>query len=111
MILEVAYSRRQLLANADIAASRVGSYPCVGLRSSWCPKSHLANATAVINPISVGWHLELRDNLVTLSAVADGPQWPLRNIRHEQPIGGGHRVLGDSNSATIAAGQLGAALV
>jgi hypothetical protein len=28
------YSRRQLLANAAIAASRVASQPCVGVRSS-----------------------------------------------------------------------------
>jgi hypothetical protein len=31
------YSRRQLLANAAIAASRVGSQPCVGERSSCLP--------------------------------------------------------------------------
>jgi hypothetical protein len=35
-----AYSRRQLLANAAIAASRVAAYPCVGLRSR--RKSRLA---------------------------------------------------------------------
>jgi hypothetical protein len=29
------HSRRQLFANAAIAASRVGSYPCVGVRSLW----------------------------------------------------------------------------
>src|SRR5262249_17853289 len=34
-----AYFRRQLLANAAIAASRVDSYPCVGGRSSWYPKA------------------------------------------------------------------------
>src|SRR5262245_36051248 len=33
------YSRRQLLANAAIAASRVGSWPWVGVRSSWCPNA------------------------------------------------------------------------
>ena len=30
--------RRQLFANAAIAASRVGSWPCVGVRSSRWPK-------------------------------------------------------------------------
>ena len=30
----VQYCRRQLFANAAIAASRVGSQPCVGARSS-----------------------------------------------------------------------------
>jgi len=37
--LSSAYSRRQLLANAAIAASRVASEPCVGGRSSWWPAS------------------------------------------------------------------------
>ena len=30
-----AYSHRQLLANAAIAASPVAPWPCVGVRSSW----------------------------------------------------------------------------
>src|SRR5262245_45246155 len=30
---------RQLLANDDIAASRVAAKPCVGVRSSCCPKA------------------------------------------------------------------------
>src|SRR5262249_47050847 len=34
-----AHSRRQLFANAAIAASRVGSQPCVGVPSSLCPKA------------------------------------------------------------------------
>src|SRR5262245_32476668 len=36
------HSRRQLLANAFIAASRVGSYPCVArLISPLCPLAHI----------------------------------------------------------------------
>jgi hypothetical protein len=35
------HSRRQLLAKEEIAASRVASYPCVGVRSSWCPKANV----------------------------------------------------------------------
>jgi hypothetical protein len=31
--------RRQLFANATIASSRVAAWPCVGLRSSWCPNA------------------------------------------------------------------------
>jgi hypothetical protein len=36
------YSRRQLFANAAIAASRVGSYPCATRRiSPLCPLAHI----------------------------------------------------------------------
>jgi hypothetical protein len=34
-----AHSRRQLLAKAAMAASRVAAYPCVGPRPSWCQKT------------------------------------------------------------------------
>jgi hypothetical protein len=49
------HSRRQLLANAAIAASRVSAWPCVGLRSSWCP-----NASVHIHDIPTGAALALK---------------------------------------------------
>jgi hypothetical protein len=39
MVSHRRYSRRQFFANAAIADSRVGSYPCVGHRFSCCPKA------------------------------------------------------------------------
>jgi hypothetical protein len=39
MVWHRRYSRRQLFANAVIAASRVAAWPCVGVRwSAWCSK-------------------------------------------------------------------------
>jgi hypothetical protein len=35
----ICYSRRHDLAKAAIAASRLTSCPCVGVRFSWCPKA------------------------------------------------------------------------
>jgi hypothetical protein len=47
------HSRRQLFANAAIAASRVSAWPCVGVRSSWWP-----NANVHIHGIPTGPALE-----------------------------------------------------
>src|SRR5262245_12343726 len=44
-----AYSRRQLLAKAATAASRVAAYLCVGVRLSWCQ-----NASVQIQGVPTG---------------------------------------------------------
>jgi len=43
------HSRLQLFANAAIAASRVSAQPCVGVRSSWCPKARVHTSRAAFN--------------------------------------------------------------
>jgi len=44
------YSRRQLFANADIAASRVASQPCVGVRSRGARKRVSTSMTFRLAP-------------------------------------------------------------
>jgi hypothetical protein len=57
--------RRQLFANAAMAASRVAAYPWVGVRSSWCPNAKVHShgvpagdaAAFMMRPTTLGEHV------------------------------------------------------
>src|SRR5262249_55784573 len=69
------HSRRQLLANAAIAASRVSAKPCVGVRSSWNPK---ANAHIHEDPTGDALALRMRPTTTPSASTSKSSSfhWP-----------------------------------
>jgi len=69
------HSRRQHLANALMAASRVAAQPCVGVRSSWCRK---INVHIHGDPIGSAFALKMRPTTAPFASTSKSSSfhWP-----------------------------------
>jgi hypothetical protein len=63
------YSRRQLFAKSVVAASRVASQPCVGVRPAWCPK---ANVHIQSEPTGAALALKMRPTIAPFASTSKG---------------------------------------